>query len=215
MNVSELWWLSKKVYREIVFQSFFSLRVGGTLPQAGDAEKSIVQLVRSAEWNFMLNKVIFAIFIGVFGGFTFIYVSAFWNIAPMPSNVYPGTNIYWPIQARWLRLFASGGAAGLLNPLLVAGFFVIGLIVFAVSEVTRLSIPVIALSAGAAQPLPYSVSLLIGMIIGKLVEKRIGRDFWSRYRNSIVAGISLGVGLIITISVAIGLILKNMWILPY
>ncbi|MEM3079337.1 MAG: hypothetical protein QXF21_03360, partial [Thermoproteota archaeon] len=71
MNVSELWWLSKKVYREIVFQSFFSLRVGGTLPQAGDAEKSIVQLVRSAEWNFMLNKVIFAIFIGVFGGFTF------------------------------------------------------------------------------------------------------------------------------------------------
>ncbi|MBO3797798.1 MAG: hypothetical protein QXI42_03120 [Thermoproteota archaeon] len=71
MNVSELWWLSKKVYREIVFQSFFSLRVGGTLPQAGDAEKNIVQLVRSAEWNFMLNKVIFAIFIGVFGGFTF------------------------------------------------------------------------------------------------------------------------------------------------
>ncbi|MEM2930154.1 MAG: hypothetical protein QW797_04785 [Thermoproteota archaeon] len=71
MNISELWWLSKKVYKEIVFQSFFSLRVGGTLPQAGDAEKNIVQLVRSAEWNFMLNKVIFAIFIGAIGVFTF------------------------------------------------------------------------------------------------------------------------------------------------
>ena len=145
----------------------------------------------------------------------FIYVSAFWNIAPIPSNVYPATNIYWPIQARWLRLFATGGRAGLLNPLLVAGFFAIGLAVFAVSEAIRVSIPLIALSAGAAQPLPYSVSLLIGLLIGRLIERRMGRDFWSNYRNAIVAGISLGVGLLITISVAVALILKNMWILPY
>ncbi|MGB9718686.1 MAG: hypothetical protein ACPL4E_09670 [Thermoproteota archaeon] len=71
MNTSELWRLSKKVYREVVFQSFFSLRLGGTLPQAGGAEKSILQLVRSAEWNSMLNKVIFAVFIGAIGVFTF------------------------------------------------------------------------------------------------------------------------------------------------
>jgi len=71
MNTSELWRLSKKVYREIVFQSYFSLRAGGTLPQAGDAEKNIATLVRSAEWNAMLSKSIMALFIGVIGVFTF------------------------------------------------------------------------------------------------------------------------------------------------
>lgn len=71
MDTSELWRLSKKLYGEIVFQSFFSFRVGGILPQAGDTEKNIVQLVRSAEWNFMLSKVIFAIFISALGVFTF------------------------------------------------------------------------------------------------------------------------------------------------
>ena len=71
MNVSELWRLSRKVYREIVFQSYFSLRAGGTLPQGGDAEKNIVTLVRSAEVNSMFSKIIMAFFIGFMGVFTF------------------------------------------------------------------------------------------------------------------------------------------------
>ncbi|MBO3754836.1 MAG: hypothetical protein FGF53_08205 [Candidatus Brockarchaeota archaeon] len=71
MNTSELWQLSKKVYREIVFQSFFSLRVGGTLPQTGDAEKNIAKLVSSAEVNATFSKLMMAFFICVIGVFTF------------------------------------------------------------------------------------------------------------------------------------------------
>jgi len=146
---------------------------------------------------------------------SFVYVSAFWNVAPMPSNVYPGTNIYWPIQAQWLRLFASRGTEGLLNPFLVVGAFAIGVILFGVAEVAHVSIPLIALSAGATQPLPYSFSPLIGMILKELIERKMGQTFLKEYKNTVVAGLSLGIGLIITISVAIELILKNMWILPY
>ncbi len=71
MNTSELWRLSKKVYREIVFQSFFSLRIGGTLPQGGDTEKNIVTLVKNAEMNTMISKIMKAFLIGVTGVFIF------------------------------------------------------------------------------------------------------------------------------------------------
>lgn len=146
---------------------------------------------------------------------SFVYISAFWSVAPMPSNVYPGTNIFWPIQAQWLRLFASRGSAALLNPALLLGSFAFGAVLFVIGELAHVSIPLIALSAGTSQPLPYSVSLLIGMVIRRLIERKMGEQFWTSFRNTIVAGISLGVGLTITISVAIELILENMWILPY
>ncbi len=145
---------------------------------------------------------------------SFIYVSVFWRIAPMPSNVYPGTNIYWPVQAQWLRLFASMGS-GLLNPLSLLVSFLCAVGIFVFSEVTQISIPLIALAFGMSQPIPYPTALLIGMAIGKLIEHRVGKEFWMSFRNTIVAGLSLGTGLIITLSVAIKLILKNIWILPY
>ncbi|MCX8171765.1 MAG: hypothetical protein N3E47_07405 [Candidatus Bathyarchaeota archaeon] len=149
---------------------------------------------------------------------SFIYVSVFWSIAPMPSNVYPGTNIYWPVQAQWLRLFISMGtreSGGLLNPLAFLISFIIASGIFVFSELASLSIPLIALASGMSQPIPYPTSLLLGMMIGKIIEYRIGRSFWISFRNTVVAGLSLGTGLLITISVAIKLILKNIWILPY
>jgi len=149
---------------------------------------------------------------------SFIYVSVFWNIAPMPSNMYPATNIYWPVQAQWLRLFASmslSGSGGLLNPLAILFSFAIALVIFIFSEMTSVSIPLIALASGMSQPIPYPTSILLGMIIGKIIERKTGKDFWRNFRNTVVAGLSIGTGLIITISVAVKLILKNIWILPY
>jgi len=145
---------------------------------------------------------------------SFIYVSVFWRIAPIPSNVYPGTNIYWPVQAQWLRLFASMGGS-LLNPLSLFISFLCAVAIFGFSELARISIPLIALASGMSQPIPYPTALLLGMMIGKVIEHRVGREFWMSFRNTIMAGLSLGTGLIITLSVAIKLILKNIWILPY
>ncbi|MEM2087595.1 MAG: hypothetical protein QXF52_02835 [Thermoproteota archaeon] len=68
--MSELWKLSKKVYREIVFQSIFSLRAGGTLPQGGDIEKNTYRFVKNAEINTMISKALMVFFIVFLGGFT-------------------------------------------------------------------------------------------------------------------------------------------------
>ncbi|MBO3800025.1 MAG: hypothetical protein FGF52_03075 [Candidatus Brockarchaeota archaeon] len=72
MNNSELWQLSKKVYREIVFQSVFSFRTGGLLPQSPkDVGKNIESIAKNVEFNVVLNKVMMAFFIGFMSGFTF------------------------------------------------------------------------------------------------------------------------------------------------
>lgn len=71
MEILGLWRLSKRVYREIVFQSFFSLRVGGALPQKEGVEKSIAILVKNAEKNVLVSKFIMAFFIVFLGLFTF------------------------------------------------------------------------------------------------------------------------------------------------
>ena len=38
MRFSELWRISSTVYREICFQSIFSLRLGATFPRMGEAK---------------------------------------------------------------------------------------------------------------------------------------------------------------------------------
>jgi len=66
----ELWTLAQKVYREICFQSVFSFRSGGMLPQRGRG--SVEQLVRNAEVNTLISKVLTTIFVAVFGFTVFV-----------------------------------------------------------------------------------------------------------------------------------------------
>lgn len=70
MDLSELWRLSKEVYREIVFQSVFSLRTSGAVAWGGDAEKSINTLIKNAEINTKMSKYMMAFFISFMGVFT-------------------------------------------------------------------------------------------------------------------------------------------------
>jgi predicted permease len=72
LYASELWRLSKKVYREIAFQSVFSLRMGETMPQMVNMEENIRKLTKSAEFNMVLSKCIMAFFICFTGAFTFL-----------------------------------------------------------------------------------------------------------------------------------------------
>jgi len=66
----ELWRLSDKVLKEITFQSIFSLRAGSALPTRGTAD--IKRLVRNAEVNTLLSKILTAVFIGIFGFSVFL-----------------------------------------------------------------------------------------------------------------------------------------------
>ena len=81
MRFSELWRLSGTVYKEISFQSIFSLRAGSLLKQRGKTD--IERLVNNARVNTLMSKVLTAIFIAVFGLFVFIpsTVNAPWTLS--------------------------------------------------------------------------------------------------------------------------------------
>ncbi|HXX86946.1 MAG TPA: hypothetical protein VEH86_00675 [Candidatus Acidoferrum sp.] len=70
MKFSELWRLSSTVYKEVSFQSIFSLRAGSSLP--GSAKRDIKRLVANAKINTLISKLITTIFIGIFAGIIFL-----------------------------------------------------------------------------------------------------------------------------------------------
>ena len=70
MKLSEAWRLSGKIYKEVTFQSIFSLRAGSGLPQRG--RRDIKQLVNSARTSAFISKLITTVFIGVFGYTVFL-----------------------------------------------------------------------------------------------------------------------------------------------
>ena len=70
MKFSKLWRLSSVVYKEVSFQSIFSLRAGSLLKQRGKTD--IERLVRSARLNTLISKSLTAVFVGVLGLFVFV-----------------------------------------------------------------------------------------------------------------------------------------------
>lgn len=70
MKLSELWRLSGTVYKEVSFQSIFSLRAGSSLPRGG--RRDIKQIVANARINALVSKMITTVFIGVFAAVVFL-----------------------------------------------------------------------------------------------------------------------------------------------
>jgi hypothetical protein len=80
LNLRRLWKLSNRIYREISFQSLFSLRTGSSIPQSGRG--NINQIIQSAQINALLSKILTTILIG-FLGFTILL--------PLTSSISPGS----------------------------------------------------------------------------------------------------------------------------
>jgi predicted permease len=66
----ELWRIAQTVYKEVSFQSIFSLRAGAGLPQRRKTD--IKQLVRNAQISTLISKALTSIFIAVFGFTVFL-----------------------------------------------------------------------------------------------------------------------------------------------
>jgi Membrane protein of 12 TMs len=64
VKFSQLWRLSAKVYKEVSFQSIFSLRSGSGLPQ--DSKRNVKQLVSNARVNTIISKLLTTVFIAAF-----------------------------------------------------------------------------------------------------------------------------------------------------
>jgi len=87
VKLRELWKVSSVVYREISFQSIFSLRVGSALPQRGTTD--IKRLVANSRTNALISKLLTTLFIGIFAFSVFLPMAGYKvsNVGSAPRNI--------------------------------------------------------------------------------------------------------------------------------
>ena len=149
--------------------------------------------------------------------FSFIYWSAIWKLAPVPSSTYPYVQKMWPYFAWYKCLWASStigeGRRFLLEALklkyIMAGFGVASVLY---GGTILLGIPT-GFFYGLVSGLSYWVHRAIPTMAGALLSRyylapRIGRKRWKAYTPVLLAGYSCGMGLITMFAVAVALIAK-------
>jgi hypothetical protein len=154
----------------------------------------------------------------VFMLMSLIYVDFFWRIAPMPSQQYPYINVYWPVNVMSSAMWISGNIKANLNVAFYSFIimFVVGIIGELLAKFTPIPFSLIGLITGLVMLPAYSIPFFVGSLLGKYVFSKVfGDQWWSQYKFVIVAGISIGSGIVVAICAAIVMILKATWIFPF
>jgi len=205
-------------------QPMFSLVLGGkysnawfaplTVSQGGDwtcQMFKLCQLTKTTPGSY-IKAYLIAFPIAYIVGF--VYISVFWSIAPIPSAVFPWTQITWPTNLIFSSLWITN-PTNIFNPTTLAASFSIVTAAYALSTFAHLPISFMGIVVGAASPLPNALTMLIGGIVGQILMRRTGKDWWNSNKGVIVGGIFIGEGIIIGIFAAILLVMKSTLALPY
>jgi len=172
VRFSELWRLSGTAYKEVSFQSIFSLRAGSSLPRSG--RRDIKQLVANARMNTLISKLITAGFIGFFAAVIFLPVTTSYT----GSTGQEGTALLADVSAflavvlflivfmglQVSTSFVSSKIVDVLSPLPLSKQD-ISRIVF-LSFIRIFDIPLIA----AAVIFPTVYSLISGSVLGGIIS---------------------------------------------
>jgi len=144
----------------------------------------------------------------------YLYMQLFWSLGPIPSGMYPGASIFWPVSATNFAVWIKGTYVGLFNPTWLVIAFVVGVVVYAVTQVAALPISVIAIAAGAATIVPFAVTYAIGIVIVMIIRHFVGIEWWNRNKNICSVGLVMGESIAITIAISISLVIHSIWLLP-
>lgn len=143
---------------------------------------------------------------------SFFVASLFWKMAPIPSEVFSMTVARWPQQIIEQAFTMLNYDRIYKLPLIGAGF-----IIFAALTAIRAVVPIpyldiMGLLAGLSIPPHLSNALLIGYLIGNyVIRKRVGDEWWRRYRLTMLAGFSAGYGIVSAIAGSLILFTKALW----
>jgi len=171
----------------------------------------IAQLTETSAMSMVKAYLLLLPFTVVIG---FIYVELLWRAAPIPSVMYPGAEINWPIQATYTCLWIRGQQAGLFNLLWIFYSIAVGTGAYFALMFAKLPSCYIGFAAGAGQLPPFAIAIFIGGVLSKIAAYKLGGD-WRSVSRLIAAGLAMGESIAITISVAIYLILNSIWVLPF
>ena len=168
-------------------------------------------LTNTSKWDYL--KAYFVAFPLTFL-MSFVYVQAFWSIAPIPSSVYPYIAAFWPIQATYTLMWPARPQELLKMDVLV-GSLVVGLAIALAADFLHIPFSLIGFATGMGRPIPITMTILAGGIFGKLMERKMGKEWWKNNLAVVAAGLGLGEGLVIAIASALALIGKSLWMLPF
>ena len=211
--------------REIWFAPFTVSTGGATVAQT--LLQADVCEVRHREY---FTTYIVLVLLGLLS--SFVFVTLFWNISPIPSSAYPATITSWPVDAlTWSRtqVWIWSGYLFRTNWMMIG--FAIGAIVYAVSFfVLRAPYILISMITGIFLGVPYSpigifvpiyspigiaFAQLIGSIISQRMVVRIFKEKWRVYCPLVVMGAIIGDGFMELLRAIMILVVRSSWLLPY
>ena len=145
----------------------------------------------------------------------YLYVELFWRIAPIPSGRYPGAEIYWDIDATMTSVWVKGRVTGLFKPDWLLLSFLAGTGIYMALDFLHVPVSFVSLGVGAGTITPVAFSIFIGGCISLILRRIFGKEWYDKHRLLMAAGLVIGEGLAVTVSVAMALIINSIWALPY
>jgi len=194
---------------------FLSPTIGGTSAPLWVEGIKTAHLTETKPMDFFKAYILTVILYQIF---SFIYVSFFWAIAPIPSSQYPWTTIYWPIQvisqSVWVSRQITANPAMMIYSFL--GMASVGALGHLFMKFTGIPFSFVGLVTGTTLLPPYPLAMFLGGFIGRYVLARfMGKEKWDTYKAVIVAGIATGAGIVAGIAGAVVCMYKSIWILPF
>jgi hypothetical protein len=159
-----------------------------------------------------------------------LFMSIFWSIAPIPSSTYPYAATILPVWSTQLCFWMSttvegatfGGtsAASIVSQVfrfdwMLVTFGIFTLIYAAGRLLKRFELSLIALAVGMAIPLPFTISLFLGGLAALGVRRWRGDDWFEAHRYVIVAGLGMGMGVVLGLFASVAALVNSLVSLPY
>lgn len=156
---------------------------------------------------------------------TIVFSQFIWNIAPVPSQAFPFTEVFWEAHAYRQGLMMSATLPGgessafqqAFKPWFIVAGFGIAMVLF--STLSWLGLPILlvyGLIRGLDQAAPHVIiPQFIGAMLGRhYFAKKFG-DMWKQYIIVFFAGYSCGIGLMMMLSLGLVFISKSVFQSPY
>jgi len=157
----------------------------------------------------LVKSILIAIPLGII--FSFIYTQMFWNIAQIPSALFPTP--FWDINVTMTTLFITRQIS-FFRPDWMAATLVLAVAIQCLTEFMHVPISLIGISVGAASPIANSIGILIGFLIGKLLGRFFGKEWFAKNKATIVVGALTGEGLAVAFSAGVAMIFESLWVRP-
>jgi hypothetical protein len=148
---------------------------------------------------------------------SFIFVSLFWRLYPIPGHAYPYTISAWPVEAMNFWRWQSWLWTGYLfrREWMTTGFGLSAAIYLASDFLLHDASLPIAMIGGMLTPINIALAQFIGSLISILGAKYIGEKFWNENRGFIFIGLTVGDSLVSAFLLIMQLVNRSIWLMPY